>query len=153
MTQFIEFPQRQHQEFRNLVFKSVLEAARRQVLSLEDYFAAIYYSGENPQLFASAASLQSLYQRFQSLIELAVSTDPEALKLTEANKAYLCYRIYVHSLCMQRQNMSESDAELYLQDALQEYFNTATKVFSDSDRLKILGYLKRMRQHAPELPR
>lgn len=152
MTQLIEFPLRLHQEFRNLVFKSVLESARKQGISLEDYFTAIYYSGENPQLFASASNLYRLYGRYRSLIELAVSSDSEAAKLSESNKAYLCYRIYVHSLCMERRSMPESDTELYLQDALQEYFSTASKVLSTQDKFKILRYLKRARQRAHLLP-
>ncbi|MGA1742386.1 MAG: hypothetical protein ACO4AC_09555 [Pseudohongiellaceae bacterium] len=42
MTQVVEFPQRQHQEFRRLVFKAVFDAARVQQMDIENYISAIY---------------------------------------------------------------------------------------------------------------
>jgi len=68
MTQVVEFPQRQHQEFRRLVFKAVFDAARVQQMDIENYISAIYQDGENPPLFASTHSLNRVYLRFKDLI-------------------------------------------------------------------------------------
>lgn len=152
MTQLIEFPQRQHQEFKRLVFKTVLLAARKQGISLEDYIVAIYYSAERPSLFASAKGLQDIYRQYKSLIELALSSDPQASLLSDCNKAYLCFRIYLHGICMDRQCMSSADTEQYVLDALQEFFNTAGRVLSDRDKLRILSHLKHTRNQARILP-
>jgi hypothetical protein len=148
MKKFIDFPQRQHQEFRKLVFKSVLDAARKNSVDIESYISSIYHAGENPDLFSSAHSLLEIYLRFKDLIESTVSTDPDVDKLSDANKTYLCFRVYLHNICMERPKMPESDTELYLQDALKEYFYAGAKVLSLREELKILRYLKRLRKQA-----
>ncbi len=148
MKKFVEFPQRQHQEFRKLVFKSVFDAARMNSVDIESYISSVYHAGENPELFSSSHSLLEIYVRFKDLIESTVSTEPNVDKLSDGNKAYLCFRVYLHNICMERQTMPESDTELYLQDALKEYFYAGAKVLSLQEELKILRYLKRLRKQA-----
>ena len=53
MVELVELPQRQHQKFRKLVFKSVFDAAQFQEIDLEAYISSIYYAGENPHIFSS----------------------------------------------------------------------------------------------------
>lgn len=152
MTQVVEFPQRQHHEFRKLVFKSVFDAARMQQIEIENFISAIYHDGVNPPLFATSRSLNKIYSRFKDLIEMTINDDPEADKLSEHNKAYLCFRVYLHNICMTRQTMPESDTEQYLQDALKEYFQAGDKVLSSQEEMKILRYVKRSRQRATRQP-
>jgi len=152
MTQVVEFPQRQHQEFRRLVFKAVFDAARVQQMDIENYISAIYQDGENPPLFASTHSLNRVYLRFKDLIETTVSSDPEGDRLSGHNSAYLCFRVYLHNICMTRQTLPESESEQYLQDALKEYFQAGAKVLSIQEEVKILRYLKRLRQQASSQP-
>lgn len=148
MPQLVEFPQRQHQEFRRLVFKSVSDTAQLQGIDLEEYISSIYFSGETPHVFSSKQSLNSIYSRFKDLIESAVKLDPDVAKLSDCNKAYLCFRVYLHNLSTQRRAIPKSDAELYLQDALKEYFQVETKVLTLDEELKILRYIKRLRKQA-----
>jgi hypothetical protein len=48
--------------------------------------------------------------------------------------------------------MPESEAELYLLDALQEYFSAKNRILSANRELRILRYLKRLRRAAAFLP-
>jgi hypothetical protein len=152
MVELIEFPQRQHQEFRKLVFKVVYEAAQLQELDVETYISFIYFSGENPPLFSSAKNLERIYCRFKDLVESSISSDPDADKLSDTDKTYLCFRIYLHSLCMSRKKLPESDSEQYLQDALKEYFQSAEKIFSSKEENKILRYINHLRRQAMKRP-
>ncbi len=152
MKKLVEFPQRQHQEFRKVVFKSVYDAADSHGIDIEAYISAVYNAGEDPDLFSSSASLLEIYRQYKDLIESTVSSDPDVDTLSEVDKAYLCFRVYLHSICMGRQRMPESDTELYLQDALKEFFQAGAKVLSLQEQLKILRYLKRLRQQAIALP-
>ncbi|PCJ39665.1 MAG: hypothetical protein COA71_13570 [SAR86 cluster bacterium] len=152
MTQLIEFPQCQHQEFRRLVFKSVFDAANAKGIDVEAYISSIYYAGENPQIFSSTPCMQKVYCRFKDLIDSTVSADLDVNNLSDCNKAYLCFRVYLHNMCMERQTMPESAIEQYLQDALKEYFQAGTKVLSTRAEMKILRYLKRLRQQARTQP-
>jgi hypothetical protein len=148
MREFIEFPQRQHQEFKRSVFKSVFDAAHIKGVNIEAYISAVFCAGENPELFSSLPSMQKLYLRFKDLIDSTVSSDPDVNNLSDYNKAYLCFRVYLHNMCMERQTMPESDTEQYLQDALKEYFRAGAKVLSSIGELKIMRYLKRHRLQA-----
>ncbi len=152
MNKVINFPQCQHQQFRRLVFKSVLAAARDQDLRTEDYIARIYYAGENPGLFSSRSSLDSIYRRFRELIEDALRQDTEATGLSKASKAYLCFRIYLHSLCKERRQLPDDEAELYLQDALQEYFQAGKRRLSGEDESRIMHFLRTARRSAQPMP-
>ncbi len=152
MKKLIEFPQRQHQQFRKLVFKSVCDAAHKNKVDIESYISTVYTAGVNPELFSSTHSMLDIYFRFKNLIETTVSSDRDAIGLSNANKTYLCFRVYLHSICMERQAMPESDTELYLQDALKEYFQAGEKILSFQEELKILRYLKRLRQLALAQP-
>ncbi|MGA1742385.1 MAG: hypothetical protein ACO4AC_09550 [Pseudohongiellaceae bacterium] len=53
---------------------------------------------------------------------------------------------------MTRQTLPESESEQYLQDALKEYFQAGAKVLSIQEEVKILRYLKRLRQQASSQP-
>jgi hypothetical protein len=152
MNKLVDFPQRQHLEFRKLVFRSVYNTAKRKGIDIESYISSVYTAGENPELFSSPNSLLELYFRFHDLIDSTVSSDPDVNKLSNTDKTYLCFRVYLHNICMGRQSMPESDTELYLRDALKEYFQSAAKVLSFREELKILRYLKRIRQEALSQP-
>lgn len=152
MNQLIEFPQRQHIEFRRLVFRSVLEAARTEGIGPEEYISRIYTAGENPELFATQTGLNSVYRRFRVLIENSLLEDRESDGLPDTNKAYLCFRIYLHNTCCEHQRIPESEAELYLLDALQEYFSANNRILSANMELRILRYLKGLRRAAAFLP-
>lgn len=148
MVQLIEFPQRQHQEFRRLVFKSVSDAAQIHGIDIEEYISSIYFSGETPHIFSSRPHLNDIYSRFKDLIESTVKSDPDVADLSDPNKVYLCFRVYLHNICTQRQVIPKSEAELYLKDALKEYFLMETKVLRTNDELKILRYINRLRSLA-----
>ncbi|MDG2091073.1 MAG: hypothetical protein P8J61_08240 [Gammaproteobacteria bacterium] len=152
MVELVEFPQRQHQEFRKLVFKSVFDAAQFQEIDLEAYISSIYYASENPPIFSSQKTMIKIYLRFRDLVETTVSSDPDVKTLSDYNKVYLCVRVYLHNICMERQSMPDSDTELYLQDALKEYFQAGAKIFSLREESKILSYIKRMRKRALTQP-
>ena len=152
MVQLIEFPQRQHQEFRRLVFKSVFDTAKMQGIDTEAYISSIYFAGEIPRLFSSTQILNKIYCRFKDLIEASVSSDPEAGELSDCNKTYLCFRVYLHNICTARQTMPNSDTEIYLLDALKEYFQADAKVLSVREELNILRYVRRLRNQAMVQP-
>lgn len=152
MVQLVEFPQRQHQEFRRLVFKSVSDTAQIKGIDIEEYISSIYFSAETPHLFTSRQSLEGIYCRFKDLIETAVSSDPDVADLSDCNKTYLCFRVYLHNLCTQRRGIPKSDAELYLQDALKEYFQAESKVLAVEEELIILRYIKGSRNQAKLQP-
>lgn len=139
-------------EFRRLVFRVVLEAARGQNISPEEYINRIYTAGESPGLFDTQTGLESVYRRFQDLIENVLSEDRESAGLSAGNKAYLCFRIYLHNTCCERQHMPGSDAELYLLDALQEFYLASDRILSTREELRILRYLKDLRRKAAIFP-
>lgn len=139
-------------EFRRLVFRTVLEAARDQNISPEEYINRIYTAGENPGLFDTQAGLESVYRRFRALIENALSEDQESAGLSTGNKAYLCFRLYLHNTCCERQHMPGSDAELYLLDALQAFYSASGRILSAREELRILRYLKGLRRKAGLFP-
>lgn len=153
MSQLLAFPQRQHQEFRRLVFRAVLDAARKCSVSVEEYITGIYHAGENPPLFSSVDNRRVIYRRFRNLIEQAVCAEKDAESLSVCEKVYLCFRIYLHSLCMERKSLPGSEAEIYLSDALKEYFESADRLLCAQDEIRILRYLKRLRLQARALPR
>ncbi len=152
MSELIQFPQRLHIEFRRFVFKTVVEAAHSLGISTEHYIGRIYYAGENPAPFAGTEGLHSVYRPFAVLIDSALSNDKNSEALSDANRAYLCFRLYLHGICMERHQLPESEAELYLLDALLEYFSGKNRILSKNDELRILRYLKRSRNNAERLP-
>ncbi len=152
MTAAVEYQQHQHQEFKRLVFKEVYEAALNQGMELNAYIASVYFDGSNPLLFVSRSGMQNLYERFGSLIESTISSDHVGDIMSTLDTVYLCFRVYLHLLCMERKRMPESGSELFLQDAVKDYFQAAAKVLIPKDERRIMRYLKRQRQQALNFP-
>ncbi len=149
MPSLIEFPQRQHQEFRNFGYKTIAESSKIQKLSIEDYIGAIYYSGEKPELLSIKSEMLETYKRFQNLIDSTVDLIPNSKYLEPTDKVYICFRIYLQMICTDNKLFADLDFESYpegyLESALNAFFSEKQKVLRTDKKQEIIKYLKVIR--------
>ncbi len=138
MSRVIPFPQRQHEEFSQLVLKAVEAEAVRLNIRIEDYIEDIYFQGVDPPLFREKKSLEKLYNKYMDLIDNSVTSVEDSTTMKASSKTYLCYRIYLHAMTLKRQVLSEIDAKKYLIDALREYFYSLGKVLKLHEEITLI---------------
>lgn len=151
MNKIVEFPQRQHEEFSRLVLRAVENAALARKQRIEEYIQQIYFRDENPKEFKGKDLLEKLYKKYQSLIDNAVKTVDEASLMSNSNKAYLCFRIYLHGMTIERKVMSVADSKESLIKALREFFFARGKILSIKDEMNLVNSLSLATEQAVPL--
>ena len=150
MGSVVAFPNRLHEQFSYCVFHAVESAAQHSGLYVEEYIDNIYYDDCNPSEFSNKKNLQTIYLRFHRLIEEAIQTIPGNKPIDKADRAYLCFRIYLHAMTQERDSLDEAEASYFLAHALREYYASKGRRLTCMEESRILHDITLASESSPE---
>ena len=126
--------------------------AELRSISVRDLILELYSGINEPPCFADDRELLELYGKHKAHIEKTINHARHSLQLSESDKSYFCYRLYLHALCMNEFRHSYSASRRELQFALRKFWASRGQMLTQDCEQALIKFFDQQTEseHSPK---